>query len=186
MKIVNLFNRDESKMDVSVGSNEDEVLRLPQAMYDEGQVTYQAMLDVLTGKAKATDYVDPKFAVYKLLKDDVAKIGTAKKAPFDNMDIQYWDTTSSVWSRSYSILVGDGAIYNPIGGKSNVNVVYSLTYAPTPLVNSKWSNLQTMESEVFLKIILGTAPIDSFDQFVKDWKAQGGDAVTAEIQAAIK
>ena len=186
MKIVNLFNRDESKMDVSIGSNEDEVLRLPQAMYDEGEVTYQAMLDVLTGKTKAADYADPKYAVYKLLKDDVAKIGTTKKAPFDNMDIQTWDTTSSVWSRSYSILVGDGAIYNPLGGKANVNVVYSLTYAPTPLVNSKWSNLQTMESEVFLKIILGTAPIDSFDQFVKDWKAQGGDAVTAEIQAAIK
>jgi len=186
MKIVNLFNRDESKMDMSVGSNEDEVLRLPQAMYDEGQVTYQAMLDVLTGKAKAADFADPKYAAYKLLKDDVAKIGTAKLAPFDNLDIQYWDIKSTVWSRSYSILVGDGAIYNPIGGKDKVNVVYSLTYAPTPLITSKWSNLQTMESAAFLKIILGTAPIDSFDQFVKDWKAQGGDAITAEVQASIK
>lgn len=186
MKIVNLFNRDESKMDMSVGSNEDEVLRLPQAMYDEGEVTYQAMMDVLTGKAKAADFADPKYAAYKLLKDDVAKIGTAKLAPFDNLDIQYWDTKSTVWSRSYSILVGDGAIYNPIGGKDKVNVVYSLTYAPTPLITSKWSNLQTMESAAFLKIILGTAPIDSFDQFVTDWKAQGGDAITAEVQASIK
>jgi putative aldouronate transport system substrate-binding protein len=186
MKIVNLFNRDESKMDLTVGSLDDEVLRLPQAMYDEGEVTYKAMMDVLTGKAKAADFADPKYAAYKLLKDDVAKIGTAKLAPFDNMDIQYWDTKSSVWSRSYSILVGGGAIYNPIGGKANVNVVYSLTYAPTPLITSKWSNLQTMESAAFLKIILGTAPIDSFDQFVTDWKAQGGDAVTAEIQASIK
>jgi putative aldouronate transport system substrate-binding protein len=186
MKIVNLFNRDESKMDMSVGSNEDEVLRLPQAMYDEGEVTYQAMMDVLTGKAKAADFADPKYAAYKLLKDDVAKIGTAKLAPFDNLDIQYWDTKSTVWSRSYSILVGDGAIYNPIGGKANVNVVFSLTYAPTPLVTTKWSNLQALESAAFLKIIMGTAPIDSFDQFVKDWKAQGGDAITAEIQASIK
>lgn len=186
MKIVNLFNRDESKMDMSVGSNTDEVLRLPQAMYDEGEVTYKAMMDVLMGKAKPEDYADPKYDVYKLLKDDVAKIGTAKLAPFDNMDIQYWDTKSTVWSRSYSILDGDGAIYNPIGGKDKVNIVYSMTYAPTPLVATKWANLQALESAVFLKIILGTEPIDSFDKFVTDWKAQGGDALTAEIQASIK
>jgi putative aldouronate transport system substrate-binding protein len=186
MKIVNLFNRDESKMDMSVGSNTDEVLRLPQAMYDEGEVTYKAMLDVLMGKAKPEDFADPKYDVYKLLKDDVAKIGTAKLAPFDNMDIQYWDTKSTVWSRAYSILDGNGAIYNPIGGKDKVNVVYSMTYAPTPLVATKWANLQALESAVFLKIILGTEPIDSFDKFVTDWKAQGGDDLTAEIQASIK
>lgn len=186
MKTVNLFNRDESKMDMSVGSNQDEVLRLPQAMYDEGQVTYQAMLDVLMGKTKAADYADPKYDVYKLLKDDVAKIGTAKKAPFDNMDITNWDTTSTVWSRAYSILVGDGAIYNPVGGKDKVNVVFSLTYAPTATITSKWVNLKKLEDETFLKIILGTASIDTFDQFVKDWKAQGGDQVTTEVQATIK
>jgi multiple sugar transport system substrate-binding protein/putative aldouronate transport system substrate-binding protein len=43
-----------------------------------------------------------------------------------------------------------------------------------------------MEDETFLKIILGTAPIDSFDQFVTDWKAQGGDEITAEVQAMAK
>ena len=186
MKIVNLFNRDESKMDLTVGSLDDEVLRLPQAMYDEGETTYKAMLDVLMGKAKPEDFATDQYAVYKLLKDDVVKIPTAKLAPFDNMDIQYWDTTSPAWSRSYSILVGDGAIYNPIGGKDKVNVVFSLTYAPTTTITSKWVNLKKMEDETFLKIILGTAPIDSFDQFVTDWKAQGGDEITAEVQAAVK
>jgi putative aldouronate transport system substrate-binding protein len=186
MKIVNLFNRDESKMDMTVGSLDDEVLRLPQAMYDEGKVTYQAMLDVLTGKAKAEDFADPKYTVYKLLKDDVVKIGTAKLAPFDNMDIKNWDTKSTAWSRSYSILVGDGAIYNPIGGQDKVNVVFSLTYAPTKTVTEKWVNLKKMEDETFLKIILGTASIDTFDQFVTNWKAQGGDDITAEVQAAVK
>jgi putative aldouronate transport system substrate-binding protein len=186
MKIVNLFNRDESKMDMTVGSLDDEVLRLPQAMYDEGETTYKAMLDVLMGKAKAEDFADPKYAVYKLLKDDVQKIGTAKLSPFDKMDIQYWDPKSPAWSRSYSILVGNGAIYNPIGGKDKVNVVFSLTYAPTETITTKWANLKKLEDETFLKIILGTAPIDSFDQFVTDWKAQGGDQLTAEVQASIK
>lgn len=186
MKIINLFNRDESKMDLTVGSFDDEVLRLPQAMYDEGEVTYKAMLDVLMGKAKPEDFADPKYAVYKLLKDDVAKIGTAKLSPFDNMDIKYWDIKSSIWNRAYSILVGNGAIYNPIGGKDKVNVVFSLTYAPTATITTKWANLKKLEDETFLKIILGTAPIDSFDKFVTDWKSQGGDELIAEVQAAIK
>jgi hypothetical protein len=43
-----------------------------------------------------------------------------------------------------------------------------------------------MEDETFLKIILGTAPIDDFDKFVADWKAQGGDEITAEVQASVK
>ncbi|MGB8455319.1 MAG: hypothetical protein WCD89_23675 [Anaerocolumna sp.] len=38
-----------------------------------------------------------------------------------------------------------------------------------------------MEDEVFMKIIMNQAPIESFDQFVEDWKSQGGDDITAEV-----
>jgi putative aldouronate transport system substrate-binding protein len=188
MKIVNLFNRDESKFDLTKGSLANEVLRIPQAMYDEGNVTFQALMDVLNGKTQPADYKDPKYAPYKLLADDVTKIQALKKQPFENMDIQYWDPNAdfSAWSRMYSILVGDGAIYNPIGGADKVNIVHSATYATTATMIDKWANLQKLESETFLKIIVGTAPIDSFDQFVKDWKAQGGDEITAEVQSIAK
>jgi putative aldouronate transport system substrate-binding protein len=188
MKIENIFNRDSSKFDITKGGTYDVPLPLPQAMYDEGEFTYKTMLDVLTGKEKPETFADHKYDVYKLLKDDAAKISTVKLAPFDKMDIQYWKPSADMgeWSRAYSILVGDGAIYNPIGGKDKVNVVYSLTYRPTPLISTKWANLQALEAAAFTKIIMGTAPVDSFDQFVKDWKAQGGDAVTAEIQASIE
>jgi len=143
---------------------------------------------VLAGTAKASDYADPKYDVYKLLKADAVNVSKVKIAPIDNMDIQYWTPAAdmSAWSRMYSILDGDGAIYNPIGGKDKVNRVFSLIYAPTPTITNKWVNLKKLEDETFLKIILGTAPIDSFDQFVKDWKAQGGDDITAEVQAATK
>jgi len=86
----------------------------------------------------------------------------------------------------YSILVGTGAIYNPIGGDDKVTIIFSATYASTPTMIDKWANLKKMEDETFLKIILGTAPIDTFDQFVADWKAQGGDEITAEVQAIAK
>ena len=185
MKIVNLFNRDESKFDLTKGSLANEVLRIPQAMYDEGNVTYQALMDVLAGKTQPEDYKDPKYAPYKLLADDVTKIKLVKLEPIDNMDIQYWNPEAdfSAWSRMYSILVGDGAIYNPIGGSDKVNIVFSETYATTPTMVDKWVNLKKLEDETFLKIILGQLPIDAFDQFVADWKAQGGDEITAEVQA---
>jgi putative aldouronate transport system substrate-binding protein len=188
MKIVNLFVRDESSFDLTKGSLANAVLRIPQAMYDEGKVTHQALMDVLAGNAQPEDFKDPKYTPYKLLADDVTKVKVVKGEPIDNMDIQYWDPQAdlSAWSRMYSILVGDAAIYNPIGGADNVNVVFSETYASTPTMIDKWANLKKLEDETFLKIVLGTAPIDAFDQFVADWKAQGGDEITAEVQAAVK
>lgn len=188
MKIVNLFNRDESKFDLTKGSLANEVLRIPQAMYDESFVTYNALLDVLADKTKPEDYKDPKYAAYKLLADDVTKIKLVKGAPIDNMDLEYWtpEGDQSAWSRMYSILVGAGAIYNPIGGKDKVKPIYSATYASTATMIEKWANLKKMEDETFLKIVLGTLPLEAFDQFVADWKAQGGDQITEEVQQIAK
>lgn len=185
IKIININNRDESKFDISKGSVANQVLRLPQAMYDENPVTYQALKDVLSNKASPEDFTDPKWDVYKLLKDDVSKIKEVKRAPIDRNDIQYWnrDADPSAWNRLYSIMVGCGAIYQPIGGK--INEVYSLSYAPTTSVDSKWTSLKKLEEQAFFKMILGSTPVDSFDQFVSDWKSQGGDQVTTDIQAEI-
>ena len=46
-----------------------------------------------------------------------------------------------------------------------------------------WTNLEKKENETFLKIIIGEEPIDAFDTFVEEWKAEGGDEITAEVQA---
>jgi putative aldouronate transport system substrate-binding protein len=32
---------------------------------------------------------------------------------------------------------------------------------------------------------MGEQPLDSFDQFVTDWKAQGGDEITKEVQEEV-
>ncbi|MFD2611656.1 extracellular solute-binding protein [Paenibacillus gansuensis] len=55
------------------------------------------------------------------------------------------------------------------------------TAPPTATMESKLSFLDKMELETFNKIIYGTAPLDVFDQFVKDWKSNGGDQITAEV-----
>lgn len=52
---------------------------------------------------------------------------------------------------------------------------------PTATMKKKWEQLQTMEKQVYTNIIYGKESPDAFDQFVKDWKAQGGDEITKEI-----
>lgn len=55
--------------------------------------------------------------------------------------------------------------------------------AATETMKSKGGLLTKLESEAYLKIIYGDKPVDYFDEFVKEWKASGGDQVTAEVNA---
>ncbi|MNL86936.1 hypothetical protein D3C87_2158660 [compost metagenome] len=48
-------------------------------------------------------------------------------------------------------------------------------------MSAKGALLSKLESETYLKIIYGEKPIDYFDEFVKEWKANGGDQITAEV-----
>lgn len=52
---------------------------------------------------------------------------------------------------------------------------------PTATMKKKWEQLQTMEKQVYTNIIYGKEAPDAFDKFVQDWKTQGGDEITKEI-----
>ncbi|NOU73955.1 extracellular solute-binding protein [Paenibacillus sp. LMG 31458] len=65
--------------------------------------------------------------------------------------------------------------------KQNMNKVYSEFTANTKTMERKWVNLQKLENETFFGIVMGEKPLDSFDKFVTDWKAQGGDEITKEV-----
>lgn len=51
----------------------------------------------------------------------------------------------------------------------------------TPTMVEKKAYLEKMELECFTNIIMGSEPIESFDEFVEEWKANGGDQITAEV-----
>ena len=53
----------------------------------------------------------------------------------------------------------------------------------TDTMETKWANLTKLEDEMFLQIIMGEKPLSYFDEFVTQWKAQGGDEITAEVHA---
>lgn len=183
MKIINLNNRDEAKYDLAKGGVGNEVLRLPMSSYIELGVTIQALKDVLNGSKKPEDYAAAEYVLYSKLQNDAGTIKKVKLEPYDKLDIQYWNPQGdSNFNRMYSLMVGCAPIYDP---NVKMNRVESLVYSQTKTMESKWVNLKKLEDEAFLKIIMGAAPVESFDKFVSDWKAQGGDQITAEVEAEL-
>ncbi|RAV17865.1 extracellular solute-binding protein [Paenibacillus contaminans] len=53
--------------------------------------------------------------------------------------------------------------------------------ASTPSMSERKAVLDTKESEMVTKIILGKESIDAFDSFVAEWKKLGGDKITQEV-----
>lgn len=47
------------------------------------------------------------------------------------------------------------------------------------------ASLNTMEEEVFVAIVTGAKDMGAFDTFVEQWKQQGGEQITAEVQEAV-
>jgi putative aldouronate transport system substrate-binding protein len=178
IKMLNLLVRDESKFDISVPIGHYP-LRVPMAYTDESEYSAKALQDVLSGAKKPEDFTDPG---YKLLAADIQNVKKVKKEPYDNMDIQTWEPEADfgTWSRIYSLMVGSSAL------NQDYNKVYSLLYSQTKTMESRWSNLRKLEDETFLKIVMGAAPLDDFDKFVKDWKSQGGDKITEEVKEYVK
>ncbi|WP_217594160.1 extracellular solute-binding protein [Cohnella sp. GbtcB17] len=52
---------------------------------------------------------------------------------------------------------------------------------PTEVMSQKLATLNKLELETLTKIIMGSAPVDSFDEFVANWKKLGGDVITDEV-----
>jgi putative aldouronate transport system substrate-binding protein len=64
--------------------------------------------------------------------------------------------------------------------------VFSAYYGTTPTLEKRKVNLDKLEVQSFLNIIVGDKPVDSFDEFVKQWKEMGGTAVTQEVNSMLK
>ncbi|MFG1732293.1 extracellular solute-binding protein [Paenibacillus sp. 843] len=182
MKLLNnLFkNEQENTFDPSKGGPGYYPLRVVHAPSDEIEFTVKALRDVLAGNKTAEDFADDK--AYKLLPSDIASIKTIKKEPYDSMDLSTWNPEANwgAWTRAYSIMVGG----RPLVDTEFVEVT-SLLYEQTPLMESRWVNLRKLEDETFLRIIMGAAPLETFDSFVENWKRQGGDQITQEVADAL-
>ncbi|MDF2588624.1 MAG: transporter substrate-binding protein [Anaerocolumna sp.] len=179
--LTNYLVRDEKDMDTTKLGVSYYPARTVLAALDECTYSVEVIREYLkTGK---TPEYDNK--LYKLLDADVASVKETKLEPYDDMRIEYWDPSNDNFARMMSLLNGSGCVVDALKNLK-VNKVYSLIYSQTETMEKKWTNLKKMEDEIILKIILGTASIDEFDKFVTEWKKQGGDQITEEVQATLK
>ncbi|MHA7965575.1 extracellular solute-binding protein [Paenibacillus sp. CAU 1782] len=151
-------------------------LRLTFAPADETEFEVKALREILAQRKTADDFLNKP--EYKMLYSDARNINRVKLEPHDQYDIQYWDMDSdrAMWIRAYALMVGGSPLVD-----NEINGVFSLTYAQTKTMESRWFALQKLEDEAFLKIIMGAAPLDSFDTFVEEWMKLGGDQILEEV-----
>jgi putative aldouronate transport system substrate-binding protein len=134
------------------------------------------ILDAIDGK------IDPK----TLAPEVQEAYDFAKKYMDDSTVVKYYpqaikDGLALVQTGSFQAYIIGGA---PLD--NTYEEVSSLIYSPTETMKVRWANLKKLENETFLKIVIGGAPIDSFDAFVKQWRSIGGDKIISEVEEAIK
>ncbi len=176
--LANYLVRDEKNMDTTALGLSYYPARSVLAAVDECTYT----VDILDEYLKTGTVPEYDGNLYKLLDNDIATVKEAKLEPYDDMHIEYWNPDNSNFARMISLLSGSGAVARAQKEYPN-SKVYSLVYSQTETMEKKWTNLKKLEDEIFLKIILGTEPVEAFDTFVERWKAEGGDEITAEVQA---
>lgn len=84
------------------------------------------------------------------------------------------------WSNYYGRMIG-----TRLAAEVPYNKISPVFYGSTDTMKLRWGSLQKMESEMLLRIVLNEDPIDSFDSFVEEWYASGGDTITEEVSAEV-
>ncbi|WP_313560149.1 extracellular solute-binding protein [Ruminiclostridium cellobioparum] len=102
------------------------------------------------------------------------------KAIQTNLDAFYkGDITKWGWEKIY----GRNGVFKILESyKANDQLLPDKFVGPsTNTMAEKKAVMDMMEKEVFIKIIMGAAPIDEFDKFVSDWYKIGGKEITQEV-----
>jgi putative aldouronate transport system substrate-binding protein len=92
--------------------------------------------------------------------------------------------TTQEWAHYSSRALGLG-LYHSLTEKNLFNWQKPAFTGTTESMESMWTNLDKLENEATIKIITGAEQPSYYDVFVKNWKAQGGDQITSEIQAQL-
>ncbi|MBB6670020.1 extracellular solute-binding protein [Cohnella nanjingensis] len=93
----------------------------------------------------------------------------------------YYDGDVNGWG--YAMIFGErgaqGILYDY--NKNNGYQPTEFISAPSSIMAEKQATLSKLELETFTKIIMGESSVDTFDDFVANWKKLGGDEVTKEV-----
>ncbi|QHW30799.1 extracellular solute-binding protein [Paenibacillus rhizovicinus] len=139
-------------------------------------------LSPVSGGFSETNQDDYYSVQEALTAKDPSKLNPTAKAYYDSVtsyragDVKGWPMEK--------LFGGDNtSTYGILGQykKNNAFMTNAFLGAPTETMVRNGPALRDLEVKTFTKIIMGEQPLDSFDQFVADWKKQGGDQIIQEV-----
>lgn len=136
------------------------------------------------------DFADALMRCYYDLVDVFT--GKKKKENLEQLEVSYYDACAEYKERGEFASVENWAAYTSritacgVIDEGKTNQVKSLFFGETETMQKQWWKLQKMEEEYYLRIITGDASIDTFDEFVKKWKVEGGDIITEEVKSYVE
>lgn len=90
------------------------------------------------------------------------------------------DFTAEQWA-AYESRIGACSLIS----SGNVKEIKSLFFTAPSAMERYWWKLKELESNAYLRIITGEVSLDYFDEFVQEWKAQGGSTILKEVEETI-
>jgi putative aldouronate transport system substrate-binding protein len=118
---------------------------------------------------------------------DTSGLNSEAKGVWDHVKAWYDGDRSDPWHWAYAVIFGTHATSSESAieeyTKNNLILMNVFQGLPTETMKTSQSSLDTLRDEIFTRIIIGELPISAFDTFVADWKRQGGDAITREVNA---
>lgn len=88
----------------------------------------------------------------------------------------------SDWAKYVSRMEGI-ALIDRLTKEEKMNWVTPAFWGITETMETNSASLSTLEEENFVAIVTGAKPVEAFDDFVEQWKKQGGTKITEEVQA---
>jgi multiple sugar transport system substrate-binding protein/putative aldouronate transport system substrate-binding protein len=182
----NIWNTGDAVFDTRVDETYWQPLRMPIANLTETELEYEAYYQLLNGEKTREDFnlpSDPAYwRVYLGATEDqlfsVMKNWVRGTRPGTVLPIAAFDQSNNYFQRSFAILTGD-RVYSSLRPDREI---FSEIYGMTDGMQRRWANLWALEQAMVVNIITGKQPLSYFDQFVAQWKAEGGDDITAEVQ----
>lgn len=165
-------------MEKNYGKTRDEKFHIVTSGEDQINVFGQAPILGYYTDTNQNDYTAVQEA---LTAQDGSKLNPTAKGYYDNI-VKYKAGDVSLWWVDKLFGSAD-SVYGALAKYKSIpeNYVFNEFYGnPTETMVERGSTLKDLEGTVFTKIILGGS-LDEFDKFVANWKSQGGDKITQEV-----
>ncbi|WP_135555067.1 extracellular solute-binding protein [Paenibacillus cymbidii] len=126
---------------------------------------------------------DDYYAVQEALKSkDTSKLNPTALEYYKSIQ-SYRSGELKYWATEKMFGTPDGSTYGLLAQykKNNAFMTNAFLGSPTDTMQKNGPALRDLEVKTLTKIIMGEQPLESFDQFVADWKKQGGDQIVKEV-----